>query len=473
MAESTVAIERFVQEAKDSGVPREQLESFLKHGYVALPWQLRFHAVAREADKPGGPVDIGVGGARGPGKSHGVFAQVALDDCQRVPGLKALFLRQTGKAASESFGDLILRVLAQGTDYTYNRSTNTLHFPNGSRALLGGFETERDIDKYIGIEYDLIAIEERNQITEEKVVKLRGSLRTSKPNWRPRMYSSFNPGGIGHGDLKVRFIEPWRQGTETETRFVPSTYRDNPYLNVEYVSYLEGLTGDLGRAWREGDWDLFAGQYFSEWRYDQHTFTPFEIPPGWKRYRAYDHGYTNPACCKWYAVDYDGNVWVYRELYVTNKLVNEIAADIVRLSQGETYDFSVADPSIFAKTGFIDALGGQTIAESFARGGVMWQASSNRRVDGWNLLREFLKWSQHKPPKMRYFTTCVNSIRTIPLMIHDERKNEDLDTRLEDHAPDVDRYMLLSLHERQTPRPKTDVEKKLDLIRASMDGYEQ
>jgi phage terminase large subunit len=463
--ETGAELEAFVSSAKAEGVGRDQLERFLGNGYVPLPWQLRFHGAARACDEPGGPVDLGVGGARGPGKSHGVFAQVALDDCQRVPGLKGLFLRQTGKAASESFNDLILRVLPPETGYRYNGSTNTLHFPNGSRVLLGGFENERDIDKYIGIEYDLMGIEERNQITEEKVVKLRGSLRTSKPNWRPRMYSSFNPGGIGHGDIKARFIEPFRAGTETQTRFVPSTYRDNPYLNAEYVEYLEGLTGDLGRAWRDGDWDLFAGQFFSEWRAERHVVAPFAVPEGWKRYRAYDHGFANPACCKWYAVDYDGQVWVYRELYRSGATVEQLAAEIVRLSAGESYDYSVADPAIFARTGFVDAQGGQTIAESFARNGVTFAPASNRRVDGWNLMREHLAWSASRAPRMRYFSTCADSIRTIPTLIHDERKPEDLDTRGEDHAADADRYFLLTLHERRTPRPRSEVERKLDAIR--------
>lgn len=456
--------EVFVRQAKDAGVPRTQLETFLKARYVPLPWQLRFHGVARSADLPDGPVDIGVGGARGPGKSHAVFAQVALDDCARVPGLKALFLRKTGKSASESFADLVLKVLT--TAHTYNRSTNTLIFPNGSRVLLGGFENDNDIDKYIGIEYDIIALEERNQLTGEKVDRLKGSLRTSKAGWRPRMYSSFNPGGVGHGDIKQLFIEPFRAGTETKTRFVPSTYRENPYTNPEYVEYLEGLTGDLGRAWREGDWDLFAGQYFSEWRNDQHVIAPFEIPPTWKRFRAYDHGFRNPACCKWYAVDYDGNVWVYRELYATQLTVEELAPEIVRLSAGETYEFSMADPAIFAKSGYVDAQGGQTIAESFARHGVIFAPASNRRVDGWNLMREYLRCSTHKPPRMRYFATCKDSIRTIPTLIHDDRKPEDLDTRGEDHAADADRYFLLTLHERKSPRPKTEVERKLDQLKA-------
>lgn len=455
-------IENFVIAAYNAGAPEDQVECFLTRGYVPYPWQWKFHSIARLADADDGPVKIGVGGARGPGKSHGVFAQVALDDCQRVPGLKFLFLRQTGKAASESFEDLLLKVLVGRVKYKYTQGT--LKFPNGSRVLLGGFETERDVDKYVGIEYDGIAIEELNQLTKEKVDMLLGSLRTSKPNWRPRLYTSFNPGGLGHEYVKNEFVVPFREGTEQETRFVPANYKDNPRLNKEYVQYLEGLTGALGRAWREGDWDILEGQYFNEWRLDKHTTVPFPIPISWRRFRAYDHGRAKPACCKWYALDGDGRVWCYRELYSAGWNVDKIAEEINRLSVGESYDYSVADPAIFAKQGMVDASGAETIAEAFAHRNITFIPGSNRRVDGWNLLHQYLFHDEANPPKLIHFNTCHNSIRTYPNLIHDEHRPEDLDTQGEDHAQDCDRYLVLSLHER-VPRYPTEIEKELAQLR--------
>lgn len=462
-------VERYIQDAYAKGVPRDQLENFLGRGYVPLSWQCVFHVLARQADKKGEFTMLGAGGARGPGKSHAVFAQATLDDCQRVKNLKGLFLRQTGKSARESFEDLIDRVLTGRISYKYNPSNGILKFPNRSRILLGGFETEKDIDKYIGIQYDFIAIEELNQLTEEKVIKLLGSMRTSKSNWRPRFYSSFNPGGIGHAFVKKWFIDPWRIGEKGKTRFVPSTYKDNPYLNIEYVEYLEGLQGKLGKAWREGNWDIFEGQFFTEWDYNIHTIEPFAIPEGWKRYRSYDHGRDKPACCKWYANDYDGRIWVYREFYQAGLNVDQIGLEINRLSKGERYEYSVADPSIFASHGFVDRSGGQTIAESFLRQGIMWVPGSDRRVDGWNLVHQYLHWdkAKEKKPKIVFFKTCLDSIRTYPLQIHNEYRPEDLDTNGEDHAQDCDRYMLVSLHERASALPLTAVEKKLKKLKES------
>lgn len=174
------ALLKCLQIAKIAGCPQEQVKRFIEIGHIPFPWQWEFHAAAREADHADGPVDIGAGGARGPGKSHAVLAQAALDDCQRVANLKILFIRQTGVAAQESFDDLVLKVLYGRI--AYKKTSNVLKLGDGCRILMGGFKDENDIDKYIGIEYDIIIVEEINQLTEEKYTKLRGSLRTSKPN---------------------------------------------------------------------------------------------------------------------------------------------------------------------------------------------------------------------------------------------------------------------------------------------------
>ena len=458
------ALEAFILSAKNAGVKQDQLELFLQAGYVPLPWQLGFHSVARQCDEMNGPNLIGAGGARGPGKSHGVFAQVALDDCQRIPNLKFLFIRQTGIAAKESFEDLIQKVLQGRLKFEYNRSSNTLTFPNGSRILLGGFRDERDIDNYIGIEYDGMAIEELNQLHMEKVERLRGSLRSAKKDWRPRMYVSFNPGGVGHADIKKTFIEPYRISQEVRTRFIPSTYKDNPYLNVDYIEYLEGLTGNLGKAWREGDFDIFEGQFFNEWNYDQHVVTPFRIPDGWKRVRGIDHGRSAPTACYWGAIDHDGVIWWYREHYTRPEDLGKPENDadlnarrISRLSEGEDYAFTVLDSACFSKTGT-----GESIAEIYENNGVAAEPSPKDRLAGWALFHEYLRWSKNKPPKMRFFSTCLNAIRTIPTLIHDDRKPEDLDTDGEDHAADAISYTLLALHESKSPLPKDPIEIKLE-----------
>lgn len=461
--------------ALQAGSPFWQASTLINAGYFPYQWQWNFHAAAREADEEDGPVDIGAGGARGPGKSHVVLSQVGLDDCQRYDGLKCLFLRQTGVSAQESFEDLIDKTLRGRTEYY--KTKNSLRFPNGSKIILGGFKDGSDIDKYIGIEYDIIIVEELNQLTEEKYTKLRGSLRTSKPGWRPRMYTSFNPGGLGHVFVKNRYVMPYRLGKQTETRFVPSTYKENPVLNKEYIEYLEGLGGSLGKAWREGNWDTFAGQYFDEWSFEKHVVNPFEIPVTWKRFRSIDpSGRSGTTSCHWYASDSDGTAWVYREYYATGKDYDEHAEEIRRLSQErdgvtEDYVYTVIDTAAFAKAGY-----SETAAEIYERHGVTGLIpAAKERVVGWNAVHTYLRWDIHTLPKLRIFKTCVNLIRTIPLAQHDELHPEDVASVRTgaEHGDALDdlRYFLRTLREQKAPKPLNLVERRIQQMKERDNSY--
>lgn len=462
------AIDEFVKTAYESEAPQEQVENFLTRGYVPLRWQWKFHSEARKCDNPDGATQLGAGGARGPGKSHCVFSQVTLDDCQRKDGLKFLFLRQTGKAARESFEDLILRVLAGKIEYNYNKSNGFLSFANRSRVLLGGFESESDIDKYIGIEYDGIAIEELNQLTKNKVDKLLGSMRTSRTDWRPRLYTSFNPGGIGHQFVKDEFVIPYRERREGKTRFIPSTYKDNPYLNKEYIDYLETLGGSLGKAWREGEFDLFEGQFFMEFNREKHVVQPFAIPESWLRFRSIDpSGRDGITSCHWYAIDWNSRVFCYREHYGTGKDADEHAKEIARLSAGEQYRYTVIDSAAFSKLGLPE-----TMAEIYERCGVNGlTTASKQRVVGWNMVHTYLRWDKNTSPRLFIFSTCENLTRTLPSLVHDELHPEDLNTKGEDHAADELRYFLQTLREGHTPRPLNLVERRLKEIQESEGGF--
>lgn len=488
---SSKKLEEFFDSCWEAGMKKTQVYEFLKRRYMPLPWQRRFHGAAREADKSDGPVHIGAGGARGPGKSHAVFAQCTLDDCRRIKGLKGLFLRQTGKAAAESFEDLVDKVLRGRENFKYNSSRGVLEFPDsGSRMLLGGFENVGDIDKYIGIEYDVIAVEELNQLTQEKMDKLEGSLRTSKPNWRPRMYTSFNPGGKGHTMVKTHYVEPYRNKTEDKTRFIPSTYKDNPFLNKEYIDYLEGLAGDLGRAWREGDFDLFEGQFFSMWRHDKHVRPTRTIPQGFRRFLGIDHGRANPFAAYWIAKDWDGNYWVYREYYSHRPDLNEQGKEaddnakrvVFMTPTDEHIEMAVADKSIFHKIGY-----GETIGDILRRNGIgkpgtripfLEPSVAGRRIREARaqLLSQKLDWSVDKDgmlkksPSIFIMESCPNLIRTIPMLQFDKNNPEDVDTDGEDHAYDAVTYILQKLEDvRAKMPPQTRIEKKLSLMKEEAD----
>ena len=459
-----IALEECLKTAKRAGVPRDQAQRLIQVGYIPLPWQWRFHAAAREADKDNGPVNIGLGGARGPGKSHAVLAQVALDDCQRVPGLKVLFLRQTGISAKESFDDLVNKVVVGHV--THEKTGTVLRVGKRSKIILGGFKDERDIDKYIGIEYDVIIVEELNQITEEKFTKLEGSLRTSKKGWRPRLYASFNPGGVGHAFVRSKFIIPQRNGTEKRTRFIGSNYKDNPYLNKEYIEYLEGLTGDLGKAWREGEWEIFAGQVFSEWRQALHVIKP-TIPDNDENDVLWmDWGYakTSAFAATLNAIlnlkTQDGQKYnqiiTFKEWYGNLKSpkvwANEIYRDCIKM--GRHPRKCKADPAMFSTQ-----TGGNSIAKTIEdewkllNGGSLWcrmekgsNSGRNSRVNRVGMMHEWL--SINPFTKLPYWVateSCPNFIRTMPMLIHDEHLVEAYDTHGDDHMGDQASYGLESV----------------------------
>lgn len=329
-----------------------------------------------------------------------------------------------------------------------------------------------DPSKYASSEIAAAAVDELTKNDRRVFDQLRSIIRWPGIE-NTKFIAGTNPGEIGHEWVKKLWVD--RNFTEEdplpeEVAFVKSLPTDNSHNSQSYLKELQRLPEKLKKAYFEGNWDVFEGQFFGEWNRDQHVITPFEIPAHWKRFRAYDYGYEAPACCKWYAVDSDGRVVVYRERYYQQGHRTDVerqAADIAALSEGEAYEFSVADPAIFSPTGMIDRMGGQTIAESFARRGVLFQPASNRRVDGWALLHQYLAWGPQQKPKMVYFATCTDSLRTIPSLVHDDRKPEDLDTMGDDHCADTDRYMLLSLHERKSPKTLNSVEEKLRSLQQS------
>lgn len=419
------AMERFLTTARDSGMPADQVERFVRAGYVPQPKQCLFHAAAREADREGGIVEIGLGGARGPGKSHAAMEQVVVDDCQREPGVKFLFLRSIKKSARESFEDLIGKTLRL-TPHTFNRSDGVLTLPNGSRVFLGGFRNDGDIDKYIGIEYDGLLIEESTLISDAKMQMLYGSVRTSKPNWRPRKYHTTNPGGIGHARFKTRFVEPHRAGKEIDTRFIPSTYQDNAFLDAGYRKYLEELTGILGRAWRDGDWDIFAGQGFPDYSYERHVCAPFEIPANWPRWRSLDYGFVHPFVSHWFAKEPStGRIFVYREYSGTLMTDRNQARAIKEMTpKDEHVSITYASPDMWARKTYQDIV--TTAVDEYLAEGIVLTQADNHRVSGATKIHRLLQDLPDGKPGLLISSNCTELITVLPNLITDPKRPEDV-----------------------------------------------
>ena len=413
------------------------------------------------------------GGSAGPGKSYFLRKfpiKFLIHDCWHKLGLKgvraglfcedypALHDRHLSRIPYE-FPDWLGRYNSQQHEF--------ILYPEFGGGVIA-FRNLDDPSKYLSSEFALIEVDELTKNPKETFDFLR--LRKRWPGIeRTKFIAASNPGGIGHDWVKQLWILknfPEEEAEREQFHFIKALPQDNKYLPESYYKTLSALPEKLRKAYRDGNWDVFEGQYFSEWDVNRHIVKPFVIPNNWKRYRAYDHGRDKPACCLWFALDEDGRVYVYREFYIAGLNVDQIAQEIKRLSEGEVYDYSISDPAIFANIGYVDKYGGQTIAETFAHYGIQWIPGSNRRVDGWNLTHQYLYWDNHKRPLLQFFEICYNGIRTIPSLIHDEHKTEDLDSNGEDHVADTVRYFLMSLHERRSPQEKKGEEKIFyDMIR--------
>lgn len=403
-------------------MPKDQLDNFLSAGYVPLPWQCRFHAAARLADREAGPDAIGCGGARGPGKSTSVFAQVCLDDARRLPGLKVLYLRKVLKQAKEQFDELISSVL-RSVVFHHNRQENWLRLWQGSRIYLGHFNHEKDVDNYLGLQYDLIVIEEATTLSATKRKAIRDSLRSSKVDWRPREYNSTNPGGVGHAAYRATFIMPFVENREVFTRFIPATIDDNPLIDAGYKRRLEENTGWRLRAYRFGDWDIAAGQFFTTWSYERHT-GEFELDPSWTVWGALDYGHDHPMCFGLLAVDGAGAVRLVDEVYGRGWLpetqAEEIKACMARNKVG-SMPVIYAGHDCFAQKGQ-SAL---TIAQQFAAAGVTLTRATVDRVSGAAKVLQLLG-DERVESRLTIHPRCQRVIETLPVMEHDPGRPEDV-----------------------------------------------
>jgi phage terminase large subunit len=343
------------------------------------------------------------------------------------------------------------------------------------------FRNLDDASKYASSEFAVVAVDELTK--NQKIVF--DMLRT-RMRWKgipdTKFLAGTNPGSVGHAWVKKIWMDREFELTEKEAhlfKYIRATADDNRMnLDDSYFQQLEGLPEEKRKAFLMGDWNLFEGQFFSEFNVDIHVVEPFQIPDTWRKFGGYDHGRAKPACFKWYALDFDGNVYCYRELYVNKEdgssryEADQIAREVVRINKeaNDFLEYVVADSAIFMNTGT-----GETIAEILQKNGVgksgtlipqliPCQKGAGSRVNGWAVMHQFLYYDKLTNPKLRYFSTCVDSIRTIPSLVYSDIHVEDLDTDGEDHAADVDRYFLQTLRNKKTKPPKTREEKKIVLF---------
>lgn len=420
---------------------------------------------------------VGYGGARGGGKSWAVRTKAKLL-AFKWAGIRILIMRRTYPELQANHIDILKAELVP--DFAkYNTTDKKMTFSNGSMIKFMYCKNDADLNNIQGHEYDVIFIDEATNMTEKQLRAITVCCRGVN-GFPKHVYFTMNPGGPGHGFIKRLFID--RRFTDKEVpeeyRFVQALVDDNAALmeaQPDYVAQLEALPGKLREAWRFGKWDVFEGQVFGEFvddpeHYSDRLYTnvidPFKIPDDWTIYRGFDWGYAKPFSVGWYAIDHDGVMYRFRELYgCTGEAdrgvewtVDRLAREIARIEhedpqlKGKRIN-GIADPAIWQENG------GESIAETMQKHRVYFSKGDHARIPGKMQCHYRLAFDDRGIPMFYVFNTCKHYIRTIPALIYSETDVEDVDTKMEDHIYDDWRYVCMARPIK--PRGRHE-EKKLD-----------
>ena len=421
------------------------------------------------------------GGARGGGKSWAMRRKMVML-AMRYGGLRLLLLRRSLQELRENH--ILPLQMELGGFATFKKDERAFIFPNGSRLTLGYCDADSDVLQYQGAEYDVIGFEEATHFKEEWIVFICTALRTTKRDFRARVYYTCNPGGVGHAYIKRLFIDRRFEGNERaqDYAFIPAVVYDNRVLmeaDPEYVRRLEALPAHKRRAHLEGDWNVYEGQVFEEFRNDPghyadrlytHVIEPFAPPAEWRVYRSFDFGYAKPFSVGWWVKDHDGRLYRILEFYgcVRNEpnvgvrmSPEEIFREIAKIEREHPWLVGkqitgVADPAIW------DASRGEAIAETAERCGVYFERGDNRRVAGWMQMHNRFTFDERGVPMMYIFSTCREFLRTVPTLQYSRTHAEDVDSDMEDHIADEARYLCMMVPMRPTHTAPPRAPKLLD-----------
>ena len=427
-----------------------------------------------------GEDEVLFGGAAGGGKSDVLVAEALRQ--VHIPHYKGLLLRKTYPQLTELIDKTLNLYPKIFPKAKYNSTTHTWRFPSGAKIIFGSLPHSKDKYNYQGIAYDFIGFDELTHFTFDEYIYLFSRNRPNGPDTRVYMRATANPGGIGHGWVKDRFITAappmttvWEEvkaklpnGEERALKrsriFVPSLLTDNEALirnDPGYMARLASLPEAQRKALLYGDWDSFSGQVFTEWRNDPdhyadhrgtHVIDEFEPPAWWSYYRSLDWGYRKPFSIGWWAVDNDGVAYRILEWYGCERDnpdtglqmdPSEVFRQVAALERTHPYlkgrkIHGVADPAIW------QTQTGVSVAEEATKQGVYFTPGDNSRLAGWMQIHERLRFSEDGTAGMYVFKTCRDFIRTFPALVYDERHVEDVATDTEDHQGDEARYFAMA-----------------------------
>ena len=402
--------------------------------------------------------EVFYGGARGGGKSYAMLVD-PLRYCDKQKH-RALLIRRTMPELRDLINHSQQLYPKAYPGAKWREQEKEWKFPSGARIEFGYAENLTDALRYQGQSYTWIGIDELPQYPTEDIYNfLRSSLRSVDPEIPVFMRATGNPGNVGSLWVKNMFVDPAVPNTKFDIdiktptgvkkisrRFIPAKLEDNPYLmqTDDYYAMLASLPEVQRKQFLDGNWEAFEDSSFPEFNKDIHVIKPFDIPRNWMKFRACDWGYSSPACCLWIAVDFDNNLFVYRELYTQKVTADMFARKVLDAEEGEYIRYGVLDSSTWARRGDI----GPSIAETMILEGCRWRPSDRSprsRIAGKLEIHKRLRPDEETGyPSLFILDNCVNLIRTLPMLPTDKNNPEDVDTHAEDHAYDALRYGCMS-----------------------------
>lgn len=402
--------------------------------------------------------EVVYGGAKGGGKSCGLVMECLAWGLENAGADMYLF--------RETFDDLEANLIKEWKEkvprelYDYNEGKHIATLINRTTVKFRYISSFKDAERYQGRSMDWIGVDELTKYEERSIQVLLSCLRSAK-GFKPRFRATCNPGGIGHTWVKERYIIPTMYGkqeindeiTGGKIAFIPATVYDNTILvqnDPRYVKRLENLPEAEKQAFLYGNWDIFEGQYFTEYDRAIHVIEPFKIPSHWKRYIAMDYGLDMLAVL-WFARDTQGNVYVYKELHESDLIVSDAAKRIKEINNGDNYEYIYAPRDLWNRRQET----GKSVADIFYENGLTLTKTSVERVDGWLATKEWLKVIKvpdaqtgelQEISKLKIFMNCINLTKNIPQAQRDEKNPSDVATEPHEitHILDALRYFCVN-----------------------------
>jgi hypothetical protein len=409
------------------------------------------------------------GGQAGPGKTDCLIALAARQ--VNHPAYNGIIFRRSFPQLQEIIDRTHQQYPAIGG--IYKSVEHRWYFPSGGKIQLGHMQHENDRYNYQGKQFQFIGVDEVTHFSENQYLYMFSRCRSSIPGLIAEIRASANPGGVGHQWVKSRFVDicPHNEtyidpDTGLSRIFIPGKLTDNPALlenDPGYISRLDALPEIERMRLRDGIWDAFEGQVFTELSYRVHAVDDFEPPPEWFKWCTFDWGFSSPFCVLWFTIDPDGVIYLYREWYgcVEGEADKGLRLGSTEIANGihdrekERINIRLADPAIWSSTPNNPKYGikGKSVWEDFNQSGLHFLKADNDRKQGKIQVHKRLEVETVVDPETgeiieerpRFYAakSCVNFWRTMPEIREDKKDPEDIDTKQEDHIYDCVRYSFM------------------------------